>query len=222
MKCPYIDCRKDYNDEAWPKVNDGWINPTGFGSSINERKLDNRIYIVSRRCRFCHKLFHDLFVGNENFDKNWNEINPTLELLVSYPVSKTKFESKGIPKKVLEAFNEAERCRSVGSLTGAGSCLRKSVYTLCDVREVTGADYREKISNLPVKEIYKELLKQIKWLGDNTTKPGEEKYTIEMVDVALEILPILIDDMYLKDEKANEASTLLAKARSVAFQEEKK
>ena len=58
-------------------------------------------------------------------------------------------------------------------------------------------------------------LKQIKWIGDNTTKPGEEKYTMEMIDVALEILPILIDDMYIKDEKTTEAAKLLAKARSI-------
>ena len=36
-----------------------------------------------------------------------------------------------------------------------------------------------------------------------------------MVDVALEILPVLIDDLYLKDEKMDKASKLLAKARSV-------
>lgn len=38
---------------------------------------------------------------------------------------------------------------------------------------------------------------------------------MEMIDVALEILPILIDDMYIKDEKTAEAAKLLAKARSI-------
>jgi len=215
MRCPYSDCRKDYNDETWLKVVDSWINPSDFGSSINERKTQNRLYIVSRRCRFCHSLFHEVWVGHEDFKDGWQEIDNTLELLVSYPISKTKFESKSIPKKVLDAFNEAERCRSVGSLTGTGGCLRKSVYALCDAQEISGSDYREKISNLPVKGIYKELLKQIKWLGDSTTKPGEEKYDMTMVDVAMEILPVLIDDIYLKDERAEEAARLLAKAKSL-------
>ena len=67
-------------------------------------------------------------------------------------------------------------------------------------------------------------MKQIKWLGDNATKPGEEKYTMQMVDVTLEILPVLIDDLYLKDEKMDEATKLLAKARSAnqALEEPKK
>ncbi len=215
MRCPYSDCRKDYNDEVWIKVVDKWINPSDFSHSLTERTNDNRIYLISRRCRFCHRLFHDVLVGHENFNTSSLSIESTLDPLVSYPIFKTKFESKRIPKKVLDAFNEAERCRSVGSLTGTGSCLRKSVYALCDAKGVSGSDYREKISNLPVKDIYKELLKQIKWIGDNTTKSGDEKYSIEMIDMALEILPILVDDIYLKDERAGEVARLLAKAKSI-------
>ena len=214
MKCPYPSCRKDYNDDEWPKVTDCWIDPDEARGSMNEKKFYNRIYIISRKCRFCQQLFHEIYAGHENF-KDVGKVKPKLELLVTYPVAKTKFEAKTVPQEITNAFQEAERCRSVGSLTGAGSCLRKSVYTLCDERKTTGNDYKEKICDLPVKAEYKELLKQIKWIGDNTTKPGEEKYTIKMIDVALEILPILIDDMYIKDEKTSEATKLLAKARSV-------
>ncbi|MEX1997921.1 MAG: hypothetical protein WEA04_04610 [Candidatus Andersenbacteria bacterium] len=192
---------------------ESWINPSHFGESINERKNMNRLFVITRQCRFCHQYFHELYVGHENF-REFDEIKSTLEPLVTYPVSRTKFEAKQVPKEITNAFNEAERCRSVGSLTGAGGCLRKTVYALCDSQKVTGKDYREKIGKLPVKETYQELLKQIKWLGDNTTKPGEEKYTMEMIDVAFEILPVLVDDMYLKEEKTDAAAKLLAKARS--------
>ncbi len=139
---------------------------------------------------------------------------PLLEPLVSYPSSKSQFESKGVPQVIRDHFNEAERCRSVGSTTGTGACLRKSVYALCDDKGAEGGDYREKISNLPVKDAYKELLKQIKWLGDNTTKPGEEIYTKEMVDEALEILPLLVDELYAVDDRIEKATKLLARARS--------
>lgn len=215
MKCPYPNCRKDYNDEAWPKLLKSWIMPKGTGDSIAERKFQNRLYVITRQCRFCHQLFHEVYVGRENFDIYGNEKEPTLESLINYPAAKTKFEAKTIPKSVVGAFHEAERCRSIGSLTGAGGCLRKAIYALCDQMGINGKDYREKIGNLPVKEIYKELLKQIKWLGDNITKPGEERYSMEMIDVALEILPVLMDDMYLKDEKTAEAAKLLARAKSV-------
>lgn len=214
MKCPYPDCRKDYNDDSWFRIMDQWIDPRGAQESKSEREFHNRLYVITRECRFCGQFFHEVFVGHENFDEDHDEIDPTLEPLVTFPVAKTKFEAKNVPKEEVNAFQEAERCRSVGSLTGTGGCLRKAVYALCDDKKVSGGDYREKISNLPVKEEYKELLKQIKWIGDNTTKPGEEKYTMKMIDVAIEILPILIDDMYIKDEKTAEATRLLAKARS--------
>lgn len=215
MKCPYPNCKKDYNDESWPRVMEEWIDPEGFGRSINERKTLNRLFVVSRKCRFCGQYFHDVYIGHENFDIAFDEEKSTLELLVTYPIGKTQFEAKTIPDKVIESFHEAERCRAVGSLTGTGGSLRKSVYTLCDELRTIGEDYKEKIENLPVKDSYKELLKQIKWLGDNTTKPGEEKYSMEMVDSAIEILPLLIDDIYIKDEKTDQTTKLLARARSV-------
>jgi hypothetical protein len=174
MKCPYPNCRKDYNDTAWPKAMENWLTPQGTGGSIAERRSYNRLYIITRKCRFCDQLFHEVYVGHENFDGSLNTIEP----LAVYPVSKTKFEAKNIPEKLIDAFNEAERCRSIGSLTGAGGCVRKTIYTVCDDKQAEGQDYRAKIENLGVKDTYKALLKQIKWLGDNTTKPGEEKVTV--------------------------------------------
>lgn len=211
MKCPYPKCQKDYNDDAWPKVFEGFIKPRDFGGSINEERTLNRLYIITRTCRFCHQYFHEVYIGQENEDPP----HP-LEFLVSYPCSKTTFEAKGVPQKIRDYFNEAERCRSIGSITGTGTCLRKAVYALCDDKNATGRDYREKITNLPIKETYKELLKQIKWLGDNTTKPGEEVYTKNMVDEALEILPFVIDELYIKDDQIEKATKLLAKVRSTA------
>lgn len=97
MKCPYPNCRKDYNDDSWPKVMDSWLTPTGTGSSINNRGFFNRLYIVTRKCRFCDQLFHDISVGHENFEdhtKRFEELEPTIEPLVTYPLSKTNFEAK--------------------------------------------------------------------------------------------------------------------------------
>jgi hypothetical protein len=92
--------------------------------------------------------------------------------------------------------------------------LRKTVYAICDEKMVEGDDYRQKIGNLPVKGKYQDLLKQIKWLGDNTTKPNDEKYTMANADLALEILPLLIEELYAKDEKIEEVERVLAKVKS--------
>ena len=218
MKCPYPECRKDYNDK-WSPVYKGYLSPESFRHSQAERQFINRLNITTWQCHFCQQYFHSVSVGKEVYGKDtlghMRSISDDLESLVIYPVSKTKFEAKSVPGKVRDAFNEAERCRSVGSITGTGASLRKAIYALCDEKKAEGANYREKIANLPVKdEGHKELLKQFKWLGDNVTKPGEEAYTVEMIDAALEILPVVIDGMYLQKEKEDETAKLLAKARS--------
>ncbi len=217
MRCPYPNCRKDYND-SWSKVYDQFIKPRDFGSSIVERTQLNRAYLITRRCRFCHQYFHEFYIGKEKISKDTFDSKKIKELVASYPISKTKFSAKKVPKEVIENFHEAERCRGVGSLTGTGACLRKTVYSLCDNLSIQGEDYREKIAKLPVKKEYSELLKQIKWLGDRTTKTGEPSYTMEMADIALEMLPILVDSIYEEDEKIETAQKLLAKARSIGAQ----
>jgi hypothetical protein len=215
MKCPYPECRKDYND-SWPKIMANWVIPSD-ALSIHDRGMLMRLFIVTRQCRFCGQHFHEVSVGHENFDptKQFAPLQTTLDPLANYPISKTKFEAKDVPEKITVPFNEAERCRAVGSLTGAAACLRKSIYALCDEQRVEGSDYRKKIENLKVKnQDYLELLKQIKWLGDTVTKPGEELYTKEQVDLAIEILPEIVDDLYLIDERVETAGKLLAKVRS--------
>jgi hypothetical protein len=219
MKCPYNDCQKDYNEAEWKASIDTFISENNkYGEprtySSGEKSTINRIHLKTWECRFCKRYFHAVSVGNQKLNKYGETTKTVLEELATYPVSKTKFVSKKITKEVRTAFNEAERCRSVGSITGSGACLRKAIYTLCDEEKVEGVDYREKITNLKVKETHKELLKQFKWLGDNVTKPGEEKYTKEMVDVALEILPSVIDGLYQESEKEEDAIKMLAKARS--------
>lgn len=216
MKCPYSECQKDYNDESWEKAYDGFIDPKGFVGSKNEEALLNRLYIITRKCRFCHNYFHEVFVGHQNYENEYpyKKNQPELEFLISYPNSKTKFEAIGIPKNIRDFFNEAERCRSVGSLTGAGACLRKTVYALCDSKNVAGTDYKDKIVNLPIKDAYKQLLKQIKWLGDNTTKPQGTEYDKNEIDMAINILPFVIDELYLKDEQVEKANKLLGMVRS--------
>lgn len=212
MKCPYHDCQKDYNESAWSPIKDGFI---GNISYLEGRATKNRLYVTTWECRFCGRYFHKVAVGNEVFDEYGNIVDINIESLVSFPVSKTSFKSKNVPREIRDAFNEAERCRSVGSITGVGACLRKAVYLLCEDQKVAGQDYRVKIGNLKVKDGYKELLKQFKWLGDNVTKPGDEKYTTEMIDVALEILPTIIDSMYIEEEKESEAAKMLSRAKSV-------
>lgn len=202
MKCPYHDCQKDFNPD-WGHLRET-ISPT------SNSKDGDGLWIESSTCKFCERRFHEIFRANRTQSGHTGK----KELLFTFPSIKTKFESKNIPKNVKDFFNEAERCKSIGSLTGVGACLRKTVYAICDDKKAVGRDYKEKIDNLPVAGKYQALLKQIKWLGDNTTKPGDEKYTMDDAGLALEILPILIEELYAKDEKLEQVEKVLAKVKS--------
>jgi len=226
MKCPYHDCQKDYNEKEWSSYHDGFLQDTDRMSPHGKELQNGKLHIKARECGFCHRFFYDISIGHiisrgTNIYGGSDKVIID-EFLLSYPSSKRTFESQEVPKKIISHYNEAERCRSVGSLTGTGACLRKTIYAVCDDKKIEGGDYREKINNLPVKKDYQELLKQIKWLGDNTTKPGEEKYTMEMADKALEILPLIIDELYYKDERAEKVSKLLANAKSKKLSEKVK
>lgn len=141
--------------------------------------------------------------------------DPVVEFLASYPPSKTRFESKSLPKEARDAFHEAERCRSVGALVGASACLRKCIYAVCDDLKVAGDNYREQIDNLPAKKAeYRELLKQVKFLGDNMTKPSGTEYNKQQIDLAVEVLPLVLDDIYATDGKVLLAQKILAKVQS--------
>ena len=101
------------------------------------------------------------------------------------------------------------------ALVGASACLRKCIYAVCDDLQVAGDNYREKIDNLPAKKSeYRELLKQVKFLGDNMTKPSGTEYTKEQIDLALEVLPLALDDIYATDGKVLAAQKILAKVQS--------
>ena len=237
MRCPYPECQKDYNDDAWPKYFDNYADVAdhnytdGWHTRLlyEDKYFLRRIYVISRQCRFCKQLFHEIYMRHENreqYDEKKELIEgsgePTMELLASYPTSKTKFESKKVPKNIRELFNEAERCRSVGALTGVSACLRKTVYAICDEKKPTGEDYREKITNLPVSgDVYKDLLRQVKFLGDNMTKANGSDYTEEQIDKALTVLPLVIDKLYEQDEKIDEAQKILAKVKTQSGQKNK-
>lgn len=141
--------------------------------------------------------------------KKINEI-PT-DLIFQYPFQKTVFNITGISIKIKESLNEAERCFSVGARNGTTACLRKCIYAICDDRKVEGADYSKKIEKLfPLKNEFSELAKQIKWLGDNHMhNVNEEKYTKEHIEKAIEVMPLIIREIYGNDEKIKEVKNLL-------------
>lgn len=225
MKCPYNDCQKDYN-EAWNcKVS---VIPALGHVRTTEANVGNvdkdMLQIFTRRCEFCLNYFHEIYAVNCKKEDRYPGVNIVVneeELICTWPTPDTKFRAKNIPEDFILSFREAEKCFSVGSLVGSGACLRKAIYIICDDQNSPGRDYKEKISNLSLKKTeYKDLLKQIKWLGDNVSKPNSRSYTIDNIKLSFEVLPIIVDDLYYEDEKIQSAQKLLAKIRSKSYQSE--
>lgn len=148
-------------------------------------------------------------------------VNKESKLIFQYPFRKTIFQIKGIPSKVKESLVEAEKCFSVGAKNGCATCLRKCVYALCDdikesnidgyETEKEHLDYVKKIDKLlPEQNEFVELLKHIKWLGDkHAHNVNEESYTYEDVKQALDIMPLIIKEIYGKKEKIKTVRNVL-------------
>lgn len=103
MRCPYPECQKGYN-EKWPDAYNDYVNPDDFGGSVAENQSQERVYIVTRRCHFCHKYFREIYVGHENPSvwneniKQWAKTIGTYQHLATYPTSKTSFRAKRFPR----------------------------------------------------------------------------------------------------------------------------
>lgn len=138
-------------------------------------------------------------------------LKPTL--LFQYPPRKVFFGKDVVPKVILDAFNEAERCYSIGSRTGTTACLRKCIYLICDdkVSDPTLVDYSEKIKALfPQGTNFFELSQQIKWLGDKHVHGEQEMaYTDQSIKMALDIFPIIISEIYERPEVIKQAKNIL-------------
>lgn len=222
-KCPY--CKKDISYK--------WF----IEEKIISDKKDSRMFYKKLECKHCSNIIFFLFKGCsdeeikqlENQNKkalilsspDEDKLKMLLEeekngrsLVFSYPFLKTVFNIPGIPSKVKKILNEAELCYSFKSRIGTVACLRTCIYCLCDDRfGKNDEEYTDKIVKLfPEGDEFANLAKQIKWLGDkHLHNDKEDAYNKEDIEQALEIMPMIIREIYGKIDKVNKVKNALNK-----------
>lgn len=73
------------------------------------------------------------------------------KVVCSYPAGRIDFDSSGLPPKVLKAFDEALTCTANECYVGAGMLIRKTLEAVCEDRQTTGANLKERIADLRTK-----------------------------------------------------------------------
>ena len=227
FKCPHCnrDCHSDDRVDAGVIPEDIGLEKTEGEHGGIVAKTPEIIAYQAYQCRFCENVFCNFFKSRKIHrvapGVPWSEAvhqEKTTEIklgekIFSYPTSGLGFTADSVPENIQKTFEEALKCFSVGSNLGTATCLRRCVYELCDDQEASGEHYAQKIINLKIDQDT-ELLQHIKWLGDDFAHEGPDAFDSDMVEKAVEVTRIIIEDIYRKDELKEEAAKVLKRGRT--------
>lgn len=139
---------------------------------------------------------------------NWNKNGVGYErvgdiVLFQYPSGKSELPDY-VPENIRNFYKEAVDSYNFGLLNSASIMSRKVIYELCDKKGAKGDDYKEKIKNLGFDKRITDPLLNIKNIGDETVHAkGWNKETIEK---ALDVLGIIIEMVYVQEERIKDFS----------------
>jgi len=223
MKCPT--CKKDLNENrvSIPNLETSSRKPVSvydFGKSVlNEHgnaSAFEHLRIAATECVFCHQSV--LFVyakEGDTTDKKGNNVPGELRLVLQYPGTETDFKVPPVPKTVVDAYHQAERCHTLaGSKVGAAAALRKCVMELCDDQGIGEDHLNKRIMKLNAPTEDKEILASIKTMGDELPKSGmDDNWSDKDIEIALGILPLIIQEVYERPEERRQVRNELMQRR---------
>ncbi len=132
------------------------------------------------------------------------------ETIFQYPSTKVDLPDY-IPQDIRRFYREAVEAYNFSLLNSASVMCRKTIYELCDKKAARGRDYREKIQNLGLDKRITDPLLNIKNIGDETVHAkGWDKETIGK---AIDVLGILIDMLYVQEERIKDFTRHYSKAK---------
>jgi hypothetical protein len=125
------------------------------------------------------------------------------ELRVSYPAERIDFDPTGVPANILHTFEEAVTCEANACYTAAAIMVRKTLEVLCDDRQATGKDLKERVAalcaqaTLPVGLL--EGLDQLRLLGNDAAHVESKSFDgigQDEVAVAIAIVKEVLKAIY--------------------------
>lgn len=184
------------------------------------REKVSYIYIVS--CAECDKYSMHLSYEELREDNTsggyWNHFDPNIDIdsKLFYSVPSSFFVlDKRIPSKLRELITEAEGCQKMNYLTGASACIRKSIYELTVMSELTEGDYENKIKGLKAKfpnvnPIFFDTLDAIKDItSDKVHEQSWEAWDSNTIRMFIETLKSGLHEMFILPEEKKERHTII-------------
>jgi len=69
-------------------------------------------------------------------------------ILASYPPVRVDFDATNLPDKVLNAFEEAIACHSIGAYNACGMMIRRTMEEVCNEKKANGKNLKTRIKDL--------------------------------------------------------------------------
>jgi hypothetical protein len=126
-----------------------------------------------------------------------------LNVLTTYPPEVLDVDTTNLPREVLESFEEALQCHSIGCYRAAAIMVRRTREDVCAERKATGQNLKERIKALSTKVVLPaELLDgldELRLLGNDAAHVGAKEYNDvghDEVELAIEVVKMLLLAMY--------------------------
>jgi hypothetical protein len=186
----------------------------------NEKKC----YIILVKCQSCemismHLSYEDItryehITGYPSsitvFNSEITDIDS--EIFYSVPTSFFVLDNR-IPRVIRELITEAEGCIKMNFLTGASACMRKAIYELLIIENVSEGHYEDKIKSLKSKnptsdpELYDIMAHIQEMTSDKIHEQSWDRWDASYLKLIIETLKTILHDIYvlpkIKEERAN-------------------
>jgi len=123
--------------------------------------------------------------------------------IVSFPPERLDFDANDIPKPIVAAFTEAISCHALECYMAAALMVRRTLEELCKDRSATGANLKDRITNLGSKVVLPvellQALDDIRLLGNDAAHVESQDYNQvgkEEVEIAVEFAKEVLKAVY--------------------------
>lgn len=137
------------------------------------------------------------------------------KVLRAYPPERIDFDPKGIPDRILKTFSEALACHAEGLYTSAAIMIRRTLEELCEDKQSTGANLKERIgslrSNIVLPEELFIALDDLRLLGNDAAHIEAKSYDSvgqPELEIAIELTKEILKGVYQLDGLVNKLRAL--------------
>ena len=186
-----------------------------------------KCYVYFTMCSSCENISMHLSFEDILDSDAWNRSDSyrfkndiDLDSKIFYSVPTTFFVlDERIPRVLRELISESEGCMKMNFLTGASACMRKAIYELLVLENISAENYDDKIKGL--KNKYSEsdpslfdILGHIQQMtSDKIHEQSWDKWDSKYLNLIIETLKTVLYDIYVVPQIKKERSNFIQQLR---------